>query len=217
MEYDVVEKSDRWKNVVLFILISLLVIIFGMGVYFWVFKPKDTGKNGNDTTPTVKILTKDEALVVVKDRVLSANNFFGNFKSSSECTDMIEDMYCYYDTVGNFNSKFYSIYSKSLTYLDVFNDSREGTPRLKISDNKAYVFNHCTMGSGDKSLKGDYKIRNITSDTISATYVFLDTDPISGSTTDVNAELKLVKEDDSWKVANITLLGICNGIYDVGK
>ena len=216
MEYDVVDKSDKWKNVALFILISLLVIILGMGVYFWVFKPKETGNEGNNTTPIVKILTKEEALVVVKERVETANNFFGNFDSSSECTDMIDDIYCYYDTVGNFNSKFYSIYSKNLTYIDVFNE-REGSPSLKISDNKAYVSNHCTMGSGDKSLKGDYEIRNITSDTISATYVFLDTDPISGSTNDVNAELKLVKEDDSWKVANITLLGICNGIYDVGK
>lgn len=215
MEYEV-EKSDKWKNVVLFILISLLVVILGMGVYFWVIKPKDDGKTNDDKKEIVTILTKEEALVVVKSKVEAANNFFGDFKSSSDCADSIEDVFCYYDIVNNFNSKFYSIYSKSMTYADVFNNS-EGAPGLKLSNSKVYISNQCTMGSGDKSLKGDYEIRNITSDTITAKYAFIDTDPVSGSTSDVYADLKLVKESDEWKVAKITLLGICNGIYDVGK
>ena len=209
------------NNMVTIFLLLLVVALVGVLIYVLVLKPKDETKpvDNNGGTQTTNVLSNDEALRIAKEKVEAANNFWGSFKSSDECADSISDGYCYYDTSDNFKNKFYSVYSKELIYTDVYNgEVIEGQAMLKFSDNKVYVWNHCTMGSGDYSLKGNYEIKSVTSDTIIGEYIMTqDNSSYGGTKTDEAKEVKLVKEDNEWKVAKITILGICSSAYEVGK
>ncbi len=203
------EEVGKKKNVLIASLLLIIVLLGGIVVYLLLNKPKEEVK----TT----VITNEEALTIAKEKIEAANNLLGDFKSSYECTAKTEDVFCYYDTVDNFKNKFYSVYSKDLAYTDVFNEDKEGAPGLRIKDDKTYIFNHCTGGSGDKSLKGNYEIKSVTEDTITVKYIILDTDSINGTTLDQEAEAKLVKEDNTWKITKVTVLSVCNGIYEVGK
>ena len=210
--------QNSGNNIVTILLILLVIVMAGVLIYVLVLKPKDKDTNNNGTTqPTTTVLTNSEALSIVKEKVEEANNFFGSFESSNECTNNVSEGYCYYTTLDSFKNQFYRIYSTNLTYNDVFNDNQGFAPYIKTNNSKVYVLNHCTEGSGDKSLKGDYEVKSVTSDTIIAKYVILDTDSVTGNTSNQDVEVKLVKEDNTWKIMKATLVGRCNGIYEVGK
>ncbi len=221
------EKGNGTLKLLLTIFIIISVVLGGFILYDKVLKKEDNfNDDGNNIQENDNSngLSESEALRIAKEKLESANNFFGDFESSFECSDSIEDGFCYYDTIDNFKNKFYSIYSSKLVYSDVYNDITNEEQykylfgsTIKVSNNKVYVWNHCTEGTGGYSLKGNYEIISISDNTIKAKYLLNQDNSDVGEVHDEEFEMILVKENNSWKIMSATIVGRCTSIYKVGK
>ena len=244
MENNVVE-TNKNKNLIIGVMACIIVLLIAALVYF-IFIKKDKPEEPvkpQDNQQVDKMLSNEEALNVAKEKLNSALNFWEDFDSFDEdkCKDNIGDWFCYYDAEDNFKNKFYNKKKKKITFKDVFdvcenvissNDDfnskcktniegglSEDHAELTIKNKKVYVANHCTIGSGFVTLKGNYEIKNVTSDRIVMKYVLTQGSEIPEVEKDVDydEEIVLVKEDNNWKIEKVTIIGICNGAIEVGK
>lgn len=243
MENNVVEQNKN-KNLIIWVMACIIVLLIAALVYFLFIKKDDkpVDNKGENNQQVDKILSNEEALNIAKEKLNSALNFWGDFDSFDEdkCRDNIGDWFCYYDTEENFKNKFDNIFSAKITFKDVFDECEniissdelnskcktniegglsEDHAELTIKNNKVYVANHCTVGSGFYTLKGNYEIKNVMSDKIVMKYVMTQGSEIPEVEKDVDydKEIVLVKEDNNWKIEKVTIIGICNGAIDVGK
>ena len=241
MENNVAEANKK-KKLIIGVMACISILLIGALVYF-LFIKKDKSEEKvkpQDNQQVDKILSNEEALNIAKEKLNSALDFWGDFDSYNEgkCNDNIDKWYCYYDTLDNFKNKFYTVFSKSLDLRDAFaecpatsvmesdkciTNQKEGLsedmPSYALKDSKVYVANHCTAGSGFYTLKGNYEIKNVTSDKIVMKYVMTQGSEIPEVEKDVDydKEIVLVREDNNWKIEKVTIIGICNGALDIGK
>jgi len=227
------KKSENIKIITIGLCVVGLILI-GFGSYkLFVVKPNENKEiipsPTSTSTPAAtidnEVLSTDEAIEIAKDKLEAANNFFGKFESSFECKDSISEGYCYYDTLDNFKNKFYEIYSKQIEYRDVyivegtgdFSSNFNSAPQIMISENKVYVWNHCTEGTGGYSIKGNYNVDSVTNNQIVVKYVLNQNNMDLDENNDYDAEIKLVKEDNEWKLVKAEIIGRCTTAYTVGK
>ena len=206
-------KKPKTKIIVLIVIVMILV---GLCIYLIFINKSD--KDNNDKKG-------EDILVIAQDKLNQATNFWNVFKSSSNCKDSIKQGFCYYDTLGNFNKHFYNIYSKKLSYNDVFNEySVSGyikSPIINtyaaeyiIANNIVYVKNSCVNRISTK-VKGDYEIVSNTSDTVVIKYVLEEKDEYTSNINNHDAEMTLVKENDEWRIFKADIFSSCGSSYTI--
>ena len=235
---NVVKEESKNKNLIIGVLVFVIVLLLAALIYFVFIKKDNTSEpvKPQDNQQVDKMLSNEEALNVAKEKLNSALNFWGDFERDDD-KDSIGDWFYYYDTLDNFKNRFYSIYSKQLVSKDVFEECSATLPidingkcqtnlvdglsedvaSYAIKDNKVYVQNYCTVGDGFTTLKGDYEVKSITNDKIVVKYVLTQGDEDPTVKDNHDEEIVLVKEDNNWKIQKVTLIGVCNGFYEVGK
>lgn len=210
------EETGKKNNLLVVILLILLIASCGFIVYDKFLK-KDSNNNSQKN-----ILSNDVALSLIKEKLNEANTLFGSFESSKcdQNVEKVDDFACYYSTLDDFKTKFYSIYSKDLNYKDVFLDyaDYENADDMKkqsyasetaylVKDNKVYVDNEC-RASGLEYKIIDYKIVNVTEDKIEASIKY-----VYDGETEHNESMILVREKDgqeaSWKIKKAHIFGKC--------
>ena len=228
---DLKRSNSKNKAIIVVLVFVIIILLFLLILYY--FNNKDTNEGGNAGTPTATavpsdvVLSNDEAIKIAQDMHKKAINFWGDFKSESCSKEVIKDMFCYYDSVDNFNKKFYEVYSRELELHDVFGESKYNSTdfinkvqclspdEYMVKDNKVYVFNGCTQGDGGYELKGNYRISKNEANEIVAKYT-MHYESEFGENGDEDAEIILVKEDNNWKIKTVTLIGECGYTCKVG-
>ncbi len=177
--------------------------------------------------------SNNKAIKIVKDKFNQANTLFVD--DCQETKDIKElGLYCHYDTFANFKTKFYDIYDKSVDFIDIYSEYPNpyyvgAIPVTNIVNNYEdisnvfrYLYNDdgvfyskCTTSGYKFDKVDDFKIKTNNSDTIEAEYVIYYSDDTESLKSD--GKIKLVKEDDNWKIINVTIMEMCNSIYNVGR
>ena len=220
------------KNVII-MLVFVVIIMLAFALLYYFNKKDDKQSEGNNPIststpePASSTLSEEEALKIVQEMHNKVINFWGDFKSESCSKDVIDDMFCYYDSVDNFSKKFYEVYSSKLELNDVFLESKYNSTdfinkvqclspdEYMVKDNKVYVFNGCTQGDGGYELKGNYRISKNEPNEIIAKYT-MRYESEFGENRDEDAEIILVNENNYWKIKTVTLIGGCSDICKVG-
>jgi len=231
------KKKVMLKNIEIAVLAILIVSLLTLIIYMVFVKKDDNSIN----------LTNDEALSIAKSKLNEAQFFYNSFENESKDKLTLNEYFYgdfyYFDTEENFNKKFKNIYSNDVRIknfmikyvngeFETYNtDGDEGLAIYLVKDNKIYVNYECRAGGIDGLYARDYRLISNDNDKIEVLYkIYMDYEDYSKDSINPTQDkyqdyldeqkeykLKIVREDNEWKISKATILDACGMTLNVSS